>query len=139
MWIVHAVCELLRRSQTLLDFKNGHRTLMIATSVAGRGLDVKNLVLVINYNCPNHLEDYIHRCVRRCFCAVLCTPAIASASTVFRQHADDPYSPPALPAPFPVSFEEPGSRFPTVIVCLCVPASPFACCVQCWPHGPGWA
>ncbi len=35
---------------------------MIATSVAGRGLDVKNLVLVVNYNCPNHLEDYIHRC-----------------------------------------------------------------------------
>ncbi len=50
--------------QTLLDFKNGYRTLMIATSVAGRGLDVKNLVLVVNYNCPNHLEDYIHRWVK---------------------------------------------------------------------------
>ncbi len=50
-----------RLVQTLLDFKNGLRNLMIATSVAGRGLDVKNLILVINYNCPNHLEDYIHR------------------------------------------------------------------------------
>ena len=47
--------------QTILDFKNGLRNLLIATSVAGRGLDVKNLVLVVNYNCPNHLEDYIHR------------------------------------------------------------------------------
>lgn len=33
----------------------------IATSVACRGLDVKDLVLVINYNCPNHLEDYVQR------------------------------------------------------------------------------
>ena len=54
-------CMLPAVYQTLLDFKNGLRTLMIATSVAGRGLDVKNLVLVVNYNCPNHLEDYIHR------------------------------------------------------------------------------
>ena len=54
-------CVLPAVYQTLLDFKNGLRTLMIATSVAGRGLDVKNLVLVVNYNCPNHLEDYIHR------------------------------------------------------------------------------
>ena len=34
---------------------------MVATSIAARGLDVKNLVLVINYRCPNHMEDYIHR------------------------------------------------------------------------------
>ena len=49
------------RDQTLADFKNGLRTVMVATSVAGRGLDVKDLVLVINYVVPNHLEDYIHR------------------------------------------------------------------------------
>ena len=27
----------------------------------GRGLDVPDLVCVINYSCPNHLEDYVHR------------------------------------------------------------------------------
>ncbi len=43
------------------DYKAKVRTLMVATSVAGRGLDVKDLVLVVNYNCPNHLEDYVHR------------------------------------------------------------------------------
>ena len=31
-------------------------------SVAARGLDVKKLVLVVNYDCPNHYEDYVHRC-----------------------------------------------------------------------------
>jgi ATP-dependent RNA helicase DDX46/PRP5 len=34
---------------------------MVATSVAGRGLDVPEIVVVINYNCPNHIEDYVHR------------------------------------------------------------------------------
>ena len=34
---------------------------MVATSVCARGLDIKSLVLVVNFKCPNHLEDYIHR------------------------------------------------------------------------------
>lgn len=36
--------------------------LQVATSVAARGLDVKHLILVVNYDCPNHYEDYVHRC-----------------------------------------------------------------------------
>lgn len=34
---------------------------MVATSVAARGLDVKELNLVVNYDVPNHMEDYVHR------------------------------------------------------------------------------
>lgn len=34
---------------------------MVATSICARGLDIKHLVLVINFKCPDHLEDYIHR------------------------------------------------------------------------------
>jgi ATP-dependent RNA helicase DDX46/PRP5 len=49
------------REVTISDFKQKVRTLMVATSVAGRGLDVPELVCVINYSCPNHLEDYVHR------------------------------------------------------------------------------
>ena len=30
--------------------------------MAARGLDVKQLMLVVNYDCPNHYEDYVHRC-----------------------------------------------------------------------------
>ena len=37
---------------------------MIATSIAARGLDVPNLILVVNFSCPNHYEDYVHRCGR---------------------------------------------------------------------------
>lgn len=38
--------------------------LLVATSIAARGLDVKDLILVVNYDCPNHYEDYVHRCGR---------------------------------------------------------------------------
>lgn len=35
--------------------------MLIATSVAARGLDVPSVVLVINFRCPSHIEDYVHR------------------------------------------------------------------------------
>lgn len=34
---------------------------MVATSVCARGLDIKHIKVVINYVCPNHAEDYVHR------------------------------------------------------------------------------
>ena len=49
------------RDHTLHEFKTLIKTVMIATGVAGRGLDVPEIVCVVNYNCPNHLEDYVHR------------------------------------------------------------------------------
>ncbi|KAI8874948.1 P-loop containing nucleoside triphosphate hydrolase protein [Backusella circina FSU 941] len=49
------------RDSTISDFKSGVTNILIATSVAARGLDVKNLKVVINYECPNHMEDYVHR------------------------------------------------------------------------------
>lgn len=52
------------RGSNIADFKNGVVNLLIATSVAARGLDVKSLVLVVNYDCPNHYEDYVHRAGR---------------------------------------------------------------------------
>ncbi|KAI8468169.1 MAG: P-loop containing nucleoside triphosphate hydrolase protein [Monoraphidium minutum] len=49
------------RECTIADFKAGVGNILIATSVAARGLDVRDLVLVINYDVPNHHEDYVHR------------------------------------------------------------------------------
>ncbi|CAO2169854.1 unnamed protein product [Urochloa humidicola] len=49
------------RESTVADFKSNVCSLLIATSVAARGLDVKELELVVNYDVPNHYEDYVHR------------------------------------------------------------------------------
>ncbi|GJY93073.1 DEAD-box ATP-dependent RNA helicase 42 [Tanacetum coccineum] len=49
------------RESTISDFKSNVCNLLVATSIAARGLDVKELELVINYDAPNHYEDYVHR------------------------------------------------------------------------------
>ena len=49
------------RDSTIAMFKKGETKILVATSVCARGLDVKNLILVVNYDCPNHYEDYVHR------------------------------------------------------------------------------
>lgn len=61
---LHGGIDQCDRDSTILDFKAGRTKLLVATSVAARGLDVKSLVLVVNYDCPNHYEDYVHRCGR---------------------------------------------------------------------------
>ncbi|XP_063386558.1 probable ATP-dependent RNA helicase DDX46 [Cydia fagiglandana] len=61
---LHGGIDQFDRDSTIVDFKNGKVKLLVATSVAARGLDVKQLVLVVNYDCPNHYEDYVHRCGR---------------------------------------------------------------------------
>jgi ATP-dependent RNA helicase DDX46/PRP5 len=58
---LHGGMEQLDRDDTLALFKKREKTILIATSVASRGLHVENLQLVINYNVPNHYEDYVHR------------------------------------------------------------------------------
>ncbi len=61
---LHGGMDQFDRDSTISDFKNGNIKILVATSVAARGLDVKQLILVINYDCPNHYEDYVHRCGR---------------------------------------------------------------------------
>ncbi|XP_046672913.1 probable ATP-dependent RNA helicase DDX46 isoform X1 [Homalodisca vitripennis] len=61
---LHGGIDQYDRDSTIVDFKAGKVKLLIATSVAARGLDVKHLILVVNYDCPNHYEDYVHRCGR---------------------------------------------------------------------------
>ena len=61
---LHVDIDQYDRDSIVIDFKSGDMPLMIATSVAARGLDVKDLILVVNYDCPNHYEDQVHRCRR---------------------------------------------------------------------------
>ena len=58
---LHGGKDQIDRDYTIQEYKSKLKTLMVATSVAGRGLDVPELRLVINYVVPNHIEDYIHR------------------------------------------------------------------------------
>ncbi|KAI1105227.1 P-loop containing nucleoside triphosphate hydrolase protein [Jackrogersella minutella] len=61
---IHGGKDQIDRDSTIEDFKHGVVPILIATSVAARGLDVKQLKLVVNYDAPNHLEDYVHRAGR---------------------------------------------------------------------------
>jgi ATP-dependent RNA helicase DDX46/PRP5 len=61
---IHGGREQIDRDEAIQNFKQGVFPIMIATSVAARGLDVKQLKMVVNFDCPNHNEDYVHRCGR---------------------------------------------------------------------------
>jgi ATP-dependent RNA helicase RhlE len=49
------------RVRALEDFKGNRITALVATEVAARGLDIKELPYVVNYELPNVPEDYVHR------------------------------------------------------------------------------
>jgi len=49
------------RDWVLNEFRSGKSPIMVATDVASRGIDVKGVKFVINYDFPNQVEDYVHR------------------------------------------------------------------------------
>jgi ATP-dependent RNA helicase RhlE len=49
------------RTRALADFKAGKLTALVATEVASRGLDIRELPQVVNYDMPHVPEDYVHR------------------------------------------------------------------------------
>lgn len=49
------------REECIKGFRDGEYDIMIATDVAGRGIDVKDVGLVINYDMPHTIEHYTHR------------------------------------------------------------------------------
>jgi hypothetical protein len=46
---------------SIKGFKDGEFNVLIATDVAGRGIDVPDVALVVNYDMPNNIEAYTHR------------------------------------------------------------------------------
>ena len=49
------------RNEVLQQFKSGQTPVLVATDILSRGIDVKNINLVLNYDMPRDAEDYIHR------------------------------------------------------------------------------
>jgi len=58
---IHGDKTQVERDRVLADFRTGRSPIMIATDVAARGLDVKDVKYVINFDFPNTCEDYVHR------------------------------------------------------------------------------
>jgi superfamily II DNA/RNA helicase len=50
-----------KRTETLEKFKNNEVTLLVCSDVAARGIDIKGLSHVFNFDTPHHAEDYVHR------------------------------------------------------------------------------
>ena len=51
------------REEALDDFKRGKMPILVATAVAARGLDIKDVMHVVNYDMPDEVEEYVHRLV----------------------------------------------------------------------------
>ncbi|KII63936.1 putative ATP-dependent RNA helicase DDX43 [Thelohanellus kitauei] len=58
---IHGGREQCDRERALSQFKTGEVRILIATDVASRGLDVSDINLVINYDFPKNIEEYVHR------------------------------------------------------------------------------
>ena len=58
---IHSNRSLGQRREALEGFKLGRYRVLVATDIASRGIDVKNIELVINFDLPENAEDYVHR------------------------------------------------------------------------------
>jgi ATP-dependent RNA helicase RhlE len=58
---IHGNKSQAARTRALADFKAGKLTALVATEVASRGLDIRELPQVVNFDLPNVPEDYVHR------------------------------------------------------------------------------
>lgn len=59
--VLHGNRKQSDREKAMLAFRSGQAPMLVATNVAGRGLDVKDIQLVINYAPPDDGQDYVHR------------------------------------------------------------------------------
>ncbi|GAB1609143.1 probable ATP-dependent RNA helicase DDX43 isoform X1 [Argonauta hians] len=58
---IHGDREQADREQCMKEMKSGECRILIATDVASRGLDVKDITYVFNYDFPRNIEEYVHR------------------------------------------------------------------------------
>jgi len=59
--VLHSNRTQRERIEALEGFKSGKYEVMVATDIAARGIDVEDVTHVINYDVPQHPEDYVHR------------------------------------------------------------------------------
>ncbi|MBI5244710.1 MAG: DEAD/DEAH box helicase [Elusimicrobia bacterium] len=59
--LLHAARTQGQRTQTMEAFRQGRIRMLVATDIAARGIDVREISHVVNYDVPRHPEDYVHR------------------------------------------------------------------------------
>ena len=59
--VLHSNRTQREREQALLGFREGRYEVLVAPDIASRGLDIADVSHVVNYDVPQHPEDYIHR------------------------------------------------------------------------------
>ncbi|QQR54987.1 DEAD/DEAH box helicase [Candidatus Peregrinibacteria bacterium] len=58
---IHSDRTLGQRRKALEGFKTGYYRILVATDIAARGIDVKEIGMVVNFDLPENAEDYVHR------------------------------------------------------------------------------
>nr|AGN49316.1 vasa [Halobatrachus didactylus] len=58
---IHGDREQREREQALKDFRSGKSPVLVATSVAARGLDIPDVQHVVNFDLPSNIDEYVHR------------------------------------------------------------------------------
>merc|ERR1712173_576081 len=58
---IHGDKTQMQRDDTMNKFRNGYTRVLVATDVVARGIDIRDIKVVINYDFPNNIEDYVHR------------------------------------------------------------------------------
>lgn len=59
--VLHSNRSQTERTEALADFKSGKSDVLVATDIVARGIDISDVSHVINYDIPQHAEDYVHR------------------------------------------------------------------------------
>ena len=59
--VIHGNRTQAQREKALQQFKRGSATVMVATDVAARGIHIDDVPLVVHYDLPEDVKDYIHR------------------------------------------------------------------------------
>lgn len=55
--------SLLYRLTRYKGFKEGHKRILVATDLVGRGIDIERVNIVINYDMPDSADTYLHRVI----------------------------------------------------------------------------
>ena len=58
---IHGDLNQAQRDKVMARLRSGHARLLVATDVAGRGIDISHIEAVFNFDLPRDVEDYIHR------------------------------------------------------------------------------